>query len=72
MVREYSGLRYVSFMGWVMPFRIPLMRGMTRIHGLSKVSGHLEGPELFWVVPEGSGCIWTPLKMPSCLRVLIC
>ena len=28
-----SALRYVSFMGWVLPFRIPLMRGMARIHG---------------------------------------
>ena len=28
-----SALRYVSFMGWVVPFRIPLMRSMICIHG---------------------------------------
>ena len=39
MVREYSALRYESFMGWMVPFSLPLMRGMTCYHGLSKVSG---------------------------------
>ena len=32
-------LRYESFMGWGIPFRLPLMRGVTHYHGLSKVSG---------------------------------
>ena len=37
------------------------MRGMTRNHGLSKVSGGLVGPELFWTVPEEFGAIQTLL-----------
>ena len=47
MVREHSALRYVHFMGWEVPFNIPLVEGMARFHGLSKVQVSLEGPILF-------------------------
>ena len=51
MVREYSTLRYESFMGWGIPLSLPLMRGVAHNHGLSKVfggSGVLNCLRLFW------------------------
>ena len=64
MVREYSALRYESFMGWGIPLSLPLMRGVTHIHGLSKVSGGsgiLNCPRLSWKGLEQSGLNWVVL-----------
>ena len=36
-----------AFMGWEVPFSIPLMKGMACFYGLSKVRVNLEGPILF-------------------------
>ena len=84
MVREYSALRYESFKGWGIPLSFPLMRDVTCIHGLSKVSGgsgvlncpglcwkSLEQSKLNWTVLGGSGHFWSLLETPSCLRILI-
>ena len=36
-----------AFMGWEVPFNIPLVEGMAHIHRLSKVRVNLEVPGLF-------------------------
>ena len=88
MVREYSALRYESFMGQGIPLSLLLMRGVTANHGLNKVSGgsgvlncprlsgkSLEQSRLNWTVLGGSRHNWSLLRcpvMPQDMHLLSC